>query len=540
MEFLEGFEEDDNPQVMKTSSGSTSAAALDPTSNDGLKSSLNTDEHSTGSGSLEDGRKAASSATQQQQQQQHGTSTSDLGRSNATTQYLDSSDDDIAITGFSDGRGSASGPSNGHYSQQGQYMNTLNPAYSSTPSSVDPSGLFLPRSSTSDSHSKPSIASSTSTTSSATPTATAIVRPSSSLSQYSPYGSFGDASSAMNGAGTSNNLGRIPIITGTSSSTSSNPRPSGTPYGATFSPGIAGSAGTYGSSFPFATPNYMQGYSLPQASSSSSSHHPRQPYSQNQGYNLPSSNYNAFQHPLASSFGNSAFNPLRNTNNGYNTPVASTSTHSANHYRALDSKSRTSSGSAIIDLTEQDDNDTGSASNNEYGTGANGSTSVNSGGSDDEIKISSEKLHLKAPEDEEDDELELVGERPNEATNPVCIGQLSGVALILYPIPELCPPKDQSGTPSNAASSLAAPPPLTVALLRTTPNMPSANGNETIKLYSAQTSENFGVVEHRIANVLGPIMTRDNKRGMGVWVEAKVIRTRERSVSLSRLSLALA
>lgn len=187
----------------------------------------------------------------------------------------------------------------------------------------------------------------------------------------------------------------------------------------------------------------------------------------------------------------------------------------------------------MIDLTEHDDNDTGSASNNEYGGGHGGSTSINSGGSDDEVKISSEKLHLKAPE-EEDDDLEIIGERPNEATNPVCIGQLSGVALILYPIAELCPPpREKTLLPATAAnpSSGIAPPPLPVALLRTTQNMPSSNGNETIKLYSAQTSENFGVVEHRIANVLGPIMTRDNKRGMGVWVEAKVIRTRERSVS---------
>ena len=165
--------------------------------------------------------------------------------------------------------------------------------------------------------------------------------------------------------------------------------------------------------------------------------------------------------------------------------------------------SRTSSG-AVIDLTENDEDGAQS--------------------SDDEVTITAEKMPLKPPKDEgsdADDDLQVVGEKTSERNAPLCIGQLTGVALILYPIPELRQTPEAPNTP------------LQVALLRTSPTV-KANGvkDETIKLYSSVAGTNFGVVEQRLANVLGPMMTRDNKRGLGIWIEAWVVRTSEKSVSV--------
>jgi hypothetical protein len=63
----------------------------------------------------------------------------------------------------------------------------------------------------------------------------------------------------------------------------------------------------------------------------------------------------------------------------------------------------------------------------------------------------------------------------------------------------------------------------------------SGHRDETIKLYGGQTKTNFGVMEHRLANVLGPMMTRDNQRGLGIWIEGWVMRTPDRSVRTYRL-----
>ena len=164
--------------------------------------------------------------------------------------------------------------------------------------------------------------------------------------------------------------------------------------------------------------------------------------------------------------------------------------------------SRTSSG-VVIDLTEGDE---------EAGQS-----------SDDDVTITAEKIPLKPPKEElsdDNDDLQVVREKTSEKNAPLCIGQLTGVALILYPIPEL---RQAPDSPSS---------PLHVALLRTTPVMkPNGTKDETIKLYSSPAGINFGVVEQRLANVLGPMLTRDNKRGLGIWIEAWVVRTAEKSVS---------
>lgn len=165
------------------------------------------------------------------------------------------------------------------------------------------------------------------------------------------------------------------------------------------------------------------------------------------------------------------------------------------------------SSSATIDLTADGDDD-----------------NTTNQSSDEEVTITGEKIPLKPPKetggsDDEDDELQMVGEKPSERSSPLCIGQLTGVALILYPLPEL---RQTPDTP-NA--------PLQVALLRTQPQVrPNGTKDETIKLYSGATATNFGIVEQRLANVLGPMMTRDNKRGLGIWIEAWVKRTNEKSV----------
>lgn len=514
MEFLEGFEEDDNPQVLSTSTSSKTATTA-PAST-GLQALLNPDDHDGHSSNSNGNANTASTEAAQQP-------ASSIFAPPAGLQLSD--DDEITITGFSDGRPAQTRPVNGSSStgqrqqpsSSGHHQQQPNPHINaSTDGTSSNSYLARPAS---------DFPATVASTSSATPT---TIRLSSTLSHSTSYNAYSGDAYSSNGSNNATNLGRIPIIGGSSGS-----RAPGTPYGsATFAHGssIAG-AGPYGSSFPYAS---SQAYALPQSA------YGRPPYNGQYAYGQypPQSPYTSLnstpQGSSSSSFATSpgAFGMLPgSSSNGYN-PSGS---HTSLNHRKLDSTtSRNSSSSAVIDLTEHDDNDTGSASNN-GSSGKNGtsrSIGGNSTGSDeDEIKISSEKLHLKPTEDG-DDELELVGERTNEATNPVCIGQLSGVALILYPIPELCPPREKTLLPATPTQlSMAAPPPLPVALLRTTPNMPNASGNETIKLYSAQTSENFGVVEHRIANVLGPIMTRDNKRGMGVWVEAKVIRTRERSVS---------
>lgn len=169
------------------------------------------------------------------------------------------------------------------------------------------------------------------------------------------------------------------------------------------------------------------------------------------------------------------------------------------------------SSNIAIDLTEGDDEETAKSSG-------------------DEITITGEKMvpkppkHERGTDDEDDDGFQVVGEKPSEKSAPLCIGQLTGVALILYPIPEL------KQTPD------AFNPSLQVALLRTQPQIkPNGVRDETIKLYSSTTGTNFGVVEQRLANVLGPMITRDNKRGLGIWIEACVVRTNEKSVRDTRL-----
>lgn len=129
---------------------------------------------------------------------------------------------------------------------------------------------------------------------------------------------------------------------------------------------------------------------------------------------------------------------------------------------------------------------------------------------------------------------------------PICIGLLTSLALVMYPVPEVQPvPLPRSVThdaqgnplpPSSLPATLPQPP-LSVHILRG----PSQNGNETLKLLTPRSHEIFGVMEHKVANVLGPLLGA-GYAGTGVqigsyggngkvWCEASVVRKGEVNVS---------
>jgi hypothetical protein len=546
MEFLEGFEEDDNPLVMSTVNPvNTQNKAISP----GLQGLLNPDDE----------------IVKPPVPEQRGSTSNNQAKATAAATVAHkpangdvSDEDDVLITGFNQGSSSqassqgqackqSNGLSNNEQSKFGSsFQNELQQQQysllqsSGTNTAGDPSNVFSSHSSAlhpGDSQPKLATAPSPISVSAAVPRTT--IRPSSSLADHplymAPTHSYPKPSS-------SSTFGRIPLVGGSTASINSGSRTPASPYGfAASNPyegyqqqQLNGVQGHYGSQRPYSGfNNYNQsnGQSVPGLAEIYQHQYAQAhlPIPSHLATDIPSHHYsNPGSHlnsPSSTSFGMPS---TSGPTNGYRSAGSTSSVASSavfSHPHAQLSRNDSAGireKSAVIDLTEHDDNDTG----NENGTAA----SHTSGGSDDDVKISSEKLQLKAPE-EEDDDFELVGERPSEATNPVCIGQLTGVALILYPIPELCPPREKTLLPATPMTPTAAPPPLTVALLRTTQQNLLGSANETIKLYSAQTSENFGVVEHRLANVLGPIMTRDNRRGLGLWVEAKVIRSRERSVS---------
>lgn len=104
--------------------------------------------------------------------------------------------------------------------------------------------------------------------------------------------------------------------------------------------------------------------------------------------------------------------------------------------------------------------------------------------------------------------------------DPICIGQLTSLALILYCVPELQPPPDTgnrhidaNGRPLPAGALSSLPVHIYRAIKQGT--------NETLKLLTPGGSPDvFGVMEHKHANVLGPLLG-DGYSGTGVQVEAK-------------------
>lgn len=122
---------------------------------------------------------------------------------------------------------------------------------------------------------------------------------------------------------------------------------------------------------------------------------------------------------------------------------------------------------------------------------------------------------------------------------PICIGQLTSLALILHPVTELQPPPLAS--PSLSSTGQPIPPqqvhqpPLPVHIYRGT----KQGKNETLKLLTPRLNEPFGVMEHKVANVIAPLLG-DGFSGTGVqgkpnpgqkvWCEASIVRRGERNV----------
>lgn len=113
-----------------------------------------------------------------------------------------------------------------------------------------------------------------------------------------------------------------------------------------------------------------------------------------------------------------------------------------------------------------------------------------------------------------------VGQPKDGRRDVVCIGQLSATALILYPVNYICPQPGQAAPPLPATSDDYVPVRLKYddASKRRLRN-PGQPGEETIQImvphYKGGLTgneplggEEFGVVEQRIATVLGPLMQK--------------------------------
>ncbi|KAI5475860.1 DNA repair protein rad5 [Pseudohyphozyma bogoriensis] len=126
---------------------------------------------------------------------------------------------------------------------------------------------------------------------------------------------------------------------------------------------------------------------------------------------------------------------------------------------------------------------------------------------------------------------------------PFCIGQLTSLALILYPVAELLPPAPPPPPPgADPSNPPPAPKPITSPLPVHIFRGQKQNMNETLRLSTPVSHEVFGVMEHRVANVVADLFG-DGYSGTGVtsggngklWCEAAVIRRGERNVSVALL-----
>lgn len=144
-------------------------------------------------------------------------------------------------------------------------------------------------------------------------------------------------------------------------------------------------------------------------------------------------------------------------------------------------------------------------------------------------------IDLTNASDGEDEEPELIID-----DCPVCIGQIQTLALIMYSVQELQPPPpqvDRQGRPiQNAAQQQQPPPlpPLPVYIYRDV----KQGSQESLRLITPKRKDVFGVVEQRMANIIGPALG-DGYSGTGItkepkrlWCEAYLIRRHERNVSL--------
>ena len=155
-----------------------------------------------------------------------------------------------------------------------------------------------------------------------------------------------------------------------------------------------------------------------------------------------------------------------------------------------------------------------------------------------------EVVDLTTSDGEEEDEIIVLND------DPICIGQISTLALILHCVAELSPPVAPIPPPARDSegraippSAVATPPPrnnqLPVHLYRA----PRSGNNETIKIITPGSKEIFGVMEHKTANVVASLLgdgysgTGVTKGGNGkIWCSAAVLRRTEKDVRLVSLS----
>ncbi|KAL8290052.1 hypothetical protein RQP46_002991 [Phenoliferia psychrophenolica] len=173
---------------------------------------------------------------------------------------------------------------------------------------------------------------------------------------------------------------------------------------------------------------------------------------------------------------------------------------------------------------------------------ANGAHSVNGNGNGK--GKGREVLDLTSANSDSDDDI-VIDE------TPICIGQVTSLALILYPVQDLQPPQpvlptDDHGRPIPIPENIPLPippqPPLPIHIYRG----PMQGANETLRLSTPVSHETFGVMEHRVANVVAPLFgdgycgTGVTKDGNGkMWCEASVVRRGERNPMMLPLNLLL-
>jgi hypothetical protein len=118
-----------------------------------------------------------------------------------------------------------------------------------------------------------------------------------------------------------------------------------------------------------------------------------------------------------------------------------------------------------------------------------------------------EVIDLTASDQEEEDDDDVIVD-----DSPICIGSLTSFALILYPVPELQPL-------ASTNPAVPARPTLPVHIYRVPMEIKGSNlkgkHNETLNLFTPISHALFGVLERKVANVLGPLLG-DGYSGTGV------------------------
>ena len=143
-----------------------------------------------------------------------------------------------------------------------------------------------------------------------------------------------------------------------------------------------------------------------------------------------------------------------------------------------------------------------------------------------------EVVDLTTSDPEEEDDIIVLND------HPICIGQITTLALILHCVDELAPPLP---SPTNDSAGRPLPPVATPPRNNQLPvhlyRAQRSGNNETIKIMSPGKKEIFGVMEHKTANVVASLLG-DGYSGTGVtkggngkmWCSAAVLRRAERNV----------